>query len=120
MYDFCLTFPFAVLLCLGGALAFLLKRSVISLASGVVSGLIIGGCAQWSLDTYQAKGKLCKPATGISLATTLAITASMFLRYQETHKFMPAGLVSATGALMCAFLVWNLTLFKPHLPVKRE
>lgn len=52
MYDFCLTYPYAFLLALGGLIGFLAKGSLPSLLGGVGSATVLGIAAQISLNHY--------------------------------------------------------------------
>ena len=52
MYDFCLTFPYAALLALGGVIGFLSKGSLPSLMGGLGSALILAIAGQRSLSYY--------------------------------------------------------------------
>lgn len=52
MYDFCFTYPYALLLGLGGLAGFLLKGSLPSLLGGLGSAGILAACAQVSLNAY--------------------------------------------------------------------
>lgn len=54
------------------------------------------------------QGKLAKPATAVSLAVALVLTAKMGSRYRETGEAVPALAVAAPSALMAAFYVWSL------------
>ncbi|KAK9905930.1 hypothetical protein WJX75_009134 [Coccomyxa subellipsoidea] len=112
MYDFCFTFPYAALLAIGGFIGFLTKGSLPSLLGGVGSGLALGLAAQTSLNQYH-QGKLCKPATFVSLVIAASLTAIMYKRFLATGKFMPAGLVALLSSAMTVFYVWNLLAMKP-------
>ena len=59
------------------------------------------------------QGKLCKPATAVSLAVALLLTGVMYKRFLSTGKMMPAGVVSILSAGMSIFYVWNLLAVKP-------
>ena len=59
------------------------------------------------------QGKLCKPATAVSLAVALLLTGMMYKRYQSTGKMMPAGMVAILSAAMSVFYVWNIIAVKP-------
>ena len=59
------------------------------------------------------QGKLCKPATAVSLAVALLLTGMMYKRYQSTGKMMPAGIVAILSAAMSIFYVWNIIAVKP-------
>ena len=52
MYDFCMTFPYAALLALGGLMGFLVKGSVPSLMGGLGSALILAIAGQRSISYY--------------------------------------------------------------------
>lgn len=62
---------------------------------------------------YCVQGKLCKPATFVSLVIAASLTAIMYKRYLATGKFMPAGLVALLSSVMTVFYVWNLFAMKP-------
>ena len=59
------------------------------------------------------QGKLCKPATVVSLLVALALTGVMYKRFLSTGKMMPAGIVALLSAAMSIFYVWNLLAVKP-------
>ncbi len=59
------------------------------------------------------QGKLCKPATAVSLLVALALTGVMYKRFLSTGKMMPAGIVALLSAAMSIFYVWNLLAVKP-------
>lgn len=61
-----------------------------------------------SFLSLHSQGKLAKPATAVSLAVAVALTAKMGARYQETKEAVPALAVAAPSALMVAFYVWSL------------
>jgi len=58
MYDFCLTFPYAALLALGGLIGFLTKGSLPSLMGGLSSALILAVAGQRSLSHYQQASRI--------------------------------------------------------------
>ena len=59
------------------------------------------------------QGKLCKPATVVSLLVALALTGIMYKRFLSTGKMMPAGVVALLSMTMSIFYVWNLLAVKP-------
>lgn len=59
------------------------------------------------------QGKLCKPATVVSLLVALALTGIMYKRFLSTGKMMPAGVVALLSMAMSIFYVWNLLVVKP-------
>lgn len=78
---------------------------------GCMSGAILIGLGQLSLNAYH-RGKLCKPATAMSLVISLVLTYAMYQRYADTGKIMPAGIIMVISVLMDMFYVWNL-IFGP-------
>ena len=61
MYDFCLTFPYAAVLALGGVIGFLTKGSIPSLMGGLGSALILAIAGQRSISYYHQarRNSLC-------------------------------------------------------------
>lgn len=114
MYDFCFTYPYALLLALGGVLGFAAKRSLPSLLGGLGSAAVLALCAQQSLNAYH-QGKLCKWATAVSLLVSLLLSVVMGLRWHKTGKVMPAGVIFVISAAMTIFYIWNLQHFKEPL-----
>ena len=112
MYDFCLVFPYAALLALGGCTGFAAKGSLPSLLGGCGSAALLAACAAFSHRAYE-RGRLCRPATSVALAVAVMLAAVMWLRWQRTQKVMPAGLVSVLSAAMAAFLLWHLVCKPP-------
>ncbi len=53
MYDFCLTYPYAALLALGGVAGFASKGSVPSLIAGLGTAALLAVCGQASHASYQ-------------------------------------------------------------------
>lgn len=102
------------LLALGGVTGYVVSGSSESLLAGLGSATIIAMCAYASLQHYH-KGLLCRPATAISLVMSSLLVYAMAKRYQSTGKVMPAGIVAILSAIMSAFYLWNLFLFKPNL-----
>ena len=109
MYDFCFTYPYAVLLALGGLIGYATKGSTGSLGGGVGSGVVLYLLAHISLRYYHA-GKLWKTGTFLSLAVSVALTVVMALRYQESGKLFPAGVFTVLCGSMSLFYVWSLFL----------
>lgn len=106
MYDFCLSFPYAAVLAVGGLLGFVLKGSVVSLGSGLGSAAAFSGLGYLSLSYYKSK-QLCKPATAASFALAVMLTLVMYKRFRLTGHFIPAGLVCGISALMAGFYAWS-------------
>lgn len=53
MYDFCLTFPYAAILALGGVGGYAAKGSTASLVAGLVSSGVLALCGHFSYSSYQ-------------------------------------------------------------------
>ena len=66
MYDFCFTFPYSLLLALGGLIGFVTKGSVPSLLGGVGSAALLAACGYISLQRYH-QGRLCRYAQSSTL-----------------------------------------------------
>eukprot|EP00873_Tetraselmis_striata_P018801 jgi/Tetstr1/439065/TSEL_027555.t1 len=116
MYDFCFSFPYAALLALGGVMGYATKGSTASLGVGLASAGVIALCGYVSLMRFHS-GKTCKPATAMSLLLSAALTYVMRMRYNQTGKFMPAGLTMGLSGLMALFYTWSL-LAGPTPPSK--
>lgn len=52
MYDFCFTYPYAIVLGLGGLMGYATKGSIPSLLGGFGSAAVLAICAQLSLNAY--------------------------------------------------------------------
>lgn len=87
-------------------------NSQFSAVMGCLSGAILIGLGQLSLNAYH-RGKLCKPATAMSLVISLVLTSAMYQRYTDTGKIVPAGVIMAISAMMALFYIWNL-IFGPR------
>jgi len=68
-----------------------------------------------TLTVLYLQGKLCKPATAVSLLIAVGLTGMMGLRWQRSGRFMPAGVVTILSAVMVVFYIWNLQHFKEPL-----
>ena len=82
MHDFCFTLPYAFLLVLGGAIGFLRKASIPSLAGGVGSGALLFVAGIIQLNAFKAR-KNSWPAIILEFGTWLEIYSS-FLREMTT------------------------------------
>jgi hypothetical protein len=91
MYDFCLTFPYAALLGLGGLIGFLTKGSLPSLVGGVGSATVLGIAAQISLNYYHQAGTVADiypfiaPSLHSSCAESSFETALLLSCQIQTH-----------------------------------
>lgn len=90
MYDFCLTFPYAALLAIGGLVGFLAKGSVPSLMGGLGSALILAVAGQRSISYYHQVGSTFSPQ--FQLPGTR-------LQSDEDHASSPGGLDMSRACL---------------------
>ncbi len=110
MYDFCFTYPYAVLLALGGLISYATKDGTGSLGGGVGLGaVLLYLLAHISLRYYRA-GKLWKTGTFLSLVVSAALTVIMSSHYQTNRKVFPAGVFAILCGAMSLFYVWSLYL----------
>lgn len=81
---------YGVLAIVGGAMGYAKARSLPSLISGLVSGLLllIGGIAQQQGYSW---------GFPLSLFVTVALILVFAVRFWKTRKFMPAGLMILAG-----------------------
>ncbi|XP_067906475.1 transmembrane protein 14C [Heterodontus francisci] len=100
-----LGFGYAALVASGGVLGYVKAGSVPSLAAGLLFGSAAGfGAYQITQDPKNI---------WLSLIASGALTGIMGLRFYNSGKFMPAGLVAGASILMLGRL--GLKMFaKPH------
>ncbi|GCB79105.1 transmembrane protein 14C-like [Scyliorhinus torazame] len=98
-------FGYAGLVASGGLLGYVKAGSVPSLAAGLLFGTVAGfGAYQITQDPKNV---------WLSLIASGALTGIMGMRFYNSGKFMPAGLVAGASILMLGRL--GLKLFeKPH------
>jgi uncharacterized membrane protein (UPF0136 family) len=89
---------YGLLALVGGIYGYVKVRSVPSLVSGVVSGLVllVGGVLQSQGNT------LGLPLSAVVTGVLLVVFA---IRWVKTQKFMPAGLMCLTGLVALGTLV---------------
>ncbi|GBG90081.1 hypothetical protein CBR_g50174 [Chara braunii] len=107
MHDFCLTFPFAGILVMGGLVGFIKKGSSASLLGGVGSGGILFLASLISLSAYN-NGTSSMAALVVETVVSAALSVVMGKRYMQTTKFMPAGLVASLSVVMTMFYAMKL------------
>ncbi|KAJ7521104.1 hypothetical protein O6H91_19G038100 [Diphasiastrum complanatum] len=117
MYDFCFTYPYGVVVLVGGVVGYSKKGSVTSLAGGVGAGLLLILAGHLSLNAYN-KGQKSYLAMFLQTGISIALTVVMSLRYQHTAKFMPAGLVAALSGFMTLFYLYKLATNGNHIRKK--
>mmetsp|Transcript_9363 Transcript_9363/g.21203 ORF Transcript_9363/g.21203 Transcript_9363/m.21203 type:complete len:130 (+) Transcript_9363:171-560(+) len=117
MLDFCLSFPYALLLMAGGVAAFITKKSLPSLIMGTGSAATIALMAAHSYRHFKETRTQSGATAGLSLGISVAITVVMIKRYLSTGKVMPAGAVGALSVFMDVFYLWCLTrVGRPAMP----
>ena len=101
-HDFCLTFPWALVVGALGVAGYVAKQSKPSLISGLViaGALLASGVA--SLKSWSA-GRSSAPWTASSAATTAALTYVMMKKYTASYAMYPAGILAFGGVFMLAF-----------------
>lgn len=87
-----LGFGYAAIIAVGGAIGYLKAGSTMSLASGLLFGCLAGyGAVLTSKDPNNFM---------IIFGTSAVLTGVMGLRFSNSGKFMPAGLVASLSLLM--------------------
>eukprot|EP00899_Mesostigma_viride_P015017 jgi/Mesvir1/23516/Mv18222-RA.1 len=104
MYDFCLTYPYAAMLCLGGIMGYASKGSLPSLLGGCGSALVLGVLAIQSQGEFKAGRRSLSQILG-SLCVSVMLAGVMWLRYSSTGAIMPAALVASISTAMSIFYV---------------
>jgi uncharacterized membrane protein (UPF0136 family) len=91
---------------LGGILGYVLpkKPSKVSLISGGVSGLLAVGAFCASRYGQGAFG------LGLGLVVSAGVAVMMYLRFEETKKFMPGGLIAAISGVVAVLVAVALAL----------
>ncbi|XP_069769445.1 transmembrane protein 14C-like isoform X4 [Narcine bancroftii] len=100
-------FGYAALVASGGVLGYVKAGSVPSLAAGLLFGSAAG------IGAYQITQN--PQNIWLSLIVSGALTGIMGMRFYNSRKFMPAGLVAGLSILMLGRLGKRL-LDKPHEP----
>ncbi|KAM9969873.1 hypothetical protein ACTFIR_001710 [Dictyostelium discoideum] len=95
-----LVYAYAILLAIGGLIGYLKANSMPSLIMGLLSGLLVGYSA--NLTTTNKKN-----GTQLTMALSLVLLIIMGMRFVNSGKFFPAGLVSVFSAII---LVKNLKI----------
>ncbi|XP_062425948.1 transmembrane protein 14C-like isoform X1 [Rhea pennata] len=100
-----LGFGYAALVATGGLIGYAKAGSVPSLAAGLLFGSFAG------LGAYQLSQN--PNNVWISLITSGTLTAVMGMRFYNSGKFMPAGLIAGVSLLMVGRLALKM-MEKPH------
>ncbi|XP_011628451.1 protein FATTY ACID EXPORT 5 [Amborella trichopoda] len=119
MHDFCFTIPYGLVLLTGGVIGYAKKGSLVSLAGGLGSGLLLLLCGFISLQAFQ-KRRNSYLALILETVCSLLLTWVMGQRFVETSKIMPAGIVAILSALMTGFYLYKIVVGGNHIPPKAE
>ncbi|XP_030054808.1 transmembrane protein 14A [Microcaecilia unicolor] len=93
-------FSYAVVLALGGVLGYTRKGSIVSLVAGLSFGALAGyGAYCVTCDRRDVK---------ISLYAAIILATVMGIRYRNSRKLMPAGMIALLSIFMIVRLVINL------------
>ncbi|KAM9974367.1 hypothetical protein ACTFIW_007819 [Dictyostelium discoideum] len=95
-----LVYAYAILLAIGGLIGYLKANSMPSLIMGLLSGLLVGYSANLTATNK-------KNGTQLTMALSLVLLIIMGMRFVNSGKFFPAGLVSVFSAII---LVKNLKI----------
>lgn len=96
-------FTYGALAIVGGVIGYLQARSLVSLVSGVLSGvlLLLGGLL-WSQGN---------PAgAGLAIGVTAALVIVFIRRWMQTRKAMPAAVMIAAGGIAFVMMLGAITL----------
>eukprot|EP00271_Cylindrocystis_brebissonii_P007064 TRINITY_DN20199_c0_g2_i1.p1 TRINITY_DN20199_c0_g2~~TRINITY_DN20199_c0_g2_i1.p1 ORF type:complete len:123 (-),score=12.77 TRINITY_DN20199_c0_g2_i1:724-1092(-) len=118
MHDFCFTLPYGTLLVLGGLFGFLRKGSVPSLVGGAGCGLLLCLAGYVQLQSYH-KSRNNWPSIFLELFISTLLTIVLGKRFQDTGKFMPAGLIAALSILMSLFYIYKVLTKGNQFPAKK-
>ncbi|XP_008277886.1 transmembrane protein 14C-like [Stegastes partitus] len=97
---------YAVLVSAGGVLGYVKAGSVTSLVAGLLFGLLAAAGAY--LTSQNPRN------VWLSLGTAGTLAVVMGLRFLNSWKFMPAGLMTLASALMLAKIVTGMLKTRPH------
>ncbi|KAF1383575.1 hypothetical protein PFLUV_G00133290 [Perca fluviatilis] len=98
-------FSYAALVSAGGILGYVKAGSVASLAAGLLFGLLAAAGAY--LASQNSKN------VWLSLGTSGTLAVVMGLRFLNSWKFMPAGLMTLASGLMLVKIITGMQK-KPH------
>ena len=94
-----LNFTLGGIVLVGGAMGYVKKRSIPSLAAGITfGGLLVGSGILISKNESFKGHALASGVTGV-------MSVAMAQRYMATKKFMPAGMVASLGVAGLAYNV---------------
>jgi uncharacterized membrane protein (UPF0136 family) len=92
-----ITFGYAFLVFSGGIMGFLFAKSIPSLVSGVLFGLLI------AYNAYRMTKDIIKAQT-LAMLQALVLALFFFYRYNLTHQIFPALAMTLVSSLQTLFL----------------
>ncbi|XP_070774732.1 transmembrane protein 14C-like [Enoplosus armatus] len=98
-------FSYAALVSVGGIIGYMKAGSITSLAAGLLFGLLA------AVGAYLASQN--PKNVWLSLGTSGTLAVVMGLRFLNSWKFMPAGLMTLASALMLVKIIIGM-LKRPH------
>ena len=110
LHDFCVGYPYAVMLMAGGLMGFIIRGSTISLVMGLVTGALMFLCAHLSLRAYR-NGGYAKLATAVGAVDSAVVSFVMAKRYPPMRVTTHPAL--APGVLFVAVRCVPLLLLSP-------
>ncbi|CAG9467424.1 unnamed protein product [Pedinophyceae sp. YPF-701] len=109
MYDFCFSYPYALILAGGGAAGYFLAGSTISLQSGLAAAVLILALTTWSWRSFK-NGRKNKVAIVLEALIACGLWVDLAKRYTQTHQYLPTGALALLNGAMFAAYLWCLTL----------
>ncbi|MEH1819880.1 MAG: TMEM14 family protein [Nostoc sp.] len=98
-------FAYGILAIVGGIIGYIQARSIVSLLSGSISGLLLIIAAFFQLQGH-AWGSI------LAVLVTAIFVVFFVFRLVKTRKFMPAGLMTILGMLALAVMVNQIVVLR--------
>lgn len=98
-------FAYGILAFVGGIIGYIQAKSIVSLLSGSISGLLLIVAAY-----FQLQGKTW--GSILAVLVTAVLVVFFAFRLVKTRKFMPAGLMTILGTVALALMVIQIVAFK--------
>lgn len=112
MYDFCFTPFYSAFLAFAGLYGYYVKGSLPSLGGGVGAAAALGLLSTLSFKLGYSEGRACHWSVGLQLGIASSLTMFAYTKFTKTQGAHLCVLAFVSG-LMCAYYVWNLTLYRP-------
>ncbi len=92
---------YGILVAAGGVMGYARSRSMPSLISGLLFGILLIGCSAFMLNDDIR-------ATYVALVFSLALSAIFFFRFRVSKRFMPAGLMIILSLAVTVTLAFSV------------